>query len=54
MGEKDFVAKIVRHGYAPVSKSCTDCYNWQLKERRNVIGALYKKVCLFLSMYIRI
>jgi hypothetical protein len=26
-----------------VSKPCTYCYNWQSKERSNVIGALYKK-----------
>ena len=52
MGEKDFVAEIVRpYGYAPVSKSCTDCYNWQSKERRNIIGALYKK-SLFVLEYV--
>ena len=52
MGEKDFMAEIVRpYGYAPVSKSCTDCYNWQSKERRNIIGALYKK-SLFVLEYV--
>lgn len=54
MGEKDFVAEIIRpYGYAPVSKSFTDCYTCQSKERSNVIGALYKKGRLLLSMYIR-
>ena len=52
IGENGFEAEIVRpYGYAPVSKSCTDCYNWQSKERRNIIGALYKK-SLFVLEYV--
>ena len=52
MGENGFEAEIVRpYGYEPVSKSCTDCYNWQSKECSNVIGALYKK-SLFALEYV--
>ena len=35
---------IRRYGYAPIGSPCIDRYNWQAKDRTNVIGALYGKM----------
>ena len=45
MDESGFEAETIRsHGYAPIGTPCIDSYNWQAKDRTNVIGALYEKM----------
>ena len=36
-------------GYAPIGSPCIDRYNWQAKDRTNVIGALYGKTLFALD-----
>ena len=50
MDESGFEAETIRpYGYAPIGKPCIDRYNWQGKERTNVIGALYGKTLFALD-----
>jgi len=52
MDESGFEAETIRsHGYAPIGKPCIDSYNWQAKERTNLIGALYKKMLFALDYF---
>ena len=40
------------HGYAPIGQRCEDRnYNWQIRRRTNVIGALLGKILLTVSMF---
>jgi len=40
------------HGYAKIGKRCYDRgYNWQIRRRTNVIGALLGKLLLTVSMF---
>ncbi len=43
---------IRRYGYAPISSPSVDRYNWQAKDRTNVISALYGKM-LFALDYLK-
>ena len=36
-------------GYAPIGSPCIDSYNWQAKDRTNVIGALFGKTLFALD-----
>ena len=50
MDESGFDSETLRpFGYAPVGKPCIDSYNWQVKKRTNVIGALYEKILFALD-----
>ena len=41
-----------QHGYAPIGQRCEDKnYNWQMRKRTNVIGALLGKVLLTVSLF---
>ena len=45
MDESGFESETMRPcGYAPIGSPCIGSYNWQAKERTNVIGALYGKM----------
>ena len=49
---RGFEAETIRsHGYAPIGKPCIDSYNWQGKNRTNVIGALYEKMLFALDYF---
>ena len=40
------------HGYAPIGERCEDRnYDWQIRRRTNVIGALLNKVLLTVSLF---
>ena len=44
MDESGFISETIRrYGYAPIGSPCIDSYNWQAKDRTNVINALYGK-----------
>ena len=50
MDESGFESETMRpHGYAPIGSPCIDRYNWQAKDRTNVIGALYGKMLFALD-----
>ena len=50
MDESGFESETIRrHGYAPIGSPCIDSYNWQAKDRTNVIGALYGKMLFALD-----
>ncbi len=53
MDESGFESETMRpSGYAPIGSPCIDRYNWQAKDRTNVIGALYGKM-LFALDYLK-
>ena len=48
--ESGFESETMRPcGYAPIGSPCIDRYNWQAKDRTNVIGALYGKMLFALD-----
>ena len=50
MDESGFESETIRrYGYAPIGSPCIDRYNWQAKDRTNVIGALYGKMLFALD-----
>ncbi len=50
MDESGFESETIRPcGYAPIGSPCIDSYNWQAKNRTNVIGALYGKMLFALD-----
>ena len=52
MDESGFEAETIRpYGYALIGRPCIDSYNWQVKKRTNVIGALSEKI-LFALEYV--
>ncbi|MDN3503059.1 transposase [Psychrobacter sp. 5A.1] len=52
MDESGFESETMRPcGYAPIGKPCVDRYNWQAKDRTNVIGALYGKMIFALDYF---
>ena len=49
MDESGFLSETMRpYGYAPIGSPCIDIYNWQAKDRTNVINALYGKTLFVL------
>ena len=53
MDESSFESETMRPcGYAPIGSPCIGSYNWQAKERTNVIGALFGKM-LFALDYLK-
>tara|TARA_R110002051_G_scaffold325171_1_gene426132 strand:+ start:1755 stop:2213 length:459 start_codon:yes stop_codon:yes gene_type:complete len=50
MDESGFENQTIRpFGYAPIGTPCIDSYNWQAKNRTNVIGALHGKILFALD-----
>lgn len=50
MDESGFESETMRPcGYAPIGSPCIGSYNWQAKDRTNVIGALYGKTLFALN-----
>ena len=50
MDESGFESETIRPcGYAPIGSPCIGSYNWQAKERTNVIGALYGRMLFALD-----
>ncbi len=54
LDESGFKARDYRpYGYAPKGETCVGQYNWQLKNRTNVIGAIYKQQLFAVGLYER-
>ncbi len=52
MDESGFESETMRPcGYAPIGSPCIDSYNWQAKDRTNVLGALYGKMLFALDYF---
>ncbi|WP_264480638.1 transposase [Psychrobacter sp. I-STPA6b] len=52
MDEGGFEQEIIRpYGYTLKGQPCIDSFNWQLKRRTNVIGALYKKTLFAIDYF---
>jgi hypothetical protein len=52
LDESGFEEETLRHyGYAKIGARCVDSFDWQAKERTNVIGAIFcgilVEICLF-------
>ena len=53
MDESGFEFETIRpYGYGLIGQPCIDSYNWQIRKRTNVLGALYNKT-LFALSYIK-
>ena len=52
MDESGFEQEIIRpYGYTLKGQPCIDSFNWQLKKRTNVIGALHKKTLFAIDYF---
>ena len=52
MDESGFANETLRpFAYAPIGTPCIDSYNWQAKQRTNVIGALFEKTLFAIDYF---